>query len=105
MNPGKYRHRIVFLRHVTGRDDYGEPIDLWEPFKTTRASKEPILGKEFFSALTTGTKVDAKFNSRYIPGATDEMRIQHGTEVYEIESAIDIKSLHTELLCYCRKVE
>lgn len=103
-NPGKYRHKITFLKHVTGQDDYGEPIDSWEPFKIAWASKDPLLGNEFFSALSADTKVDVKFNSRYVVGITNDMRIQHGTEVYEILSAIDVKSLHKELLCYCRKV-
>jgi SPP1 family predicted phage head-tail adaptor len=105
INPGKYRHRITFLRHLTGQDEYGELLDTWEPYKTVHASKEPILGNEYFAALTAGTKVEVKFNCRYISGVTNEMRIRHGEETYEILSAIDVKSLHRELLCYCRLVE
>jgi SPP1 family predicted phage head-tail adaptor len=101
-----YRHKIDFLQRITGYDDYGEPIDVWQPFKEgIWASKEPILGNEYFVALTTGTKVEVKFNMRYIPGVTNEMRIQHGEEVYEILSAINVKSLNRELLCYCKLVK
>ena len=105
MNPGKYRHKITFLKHGTGRDDYGEPTDTWEPFKTAWAAVDPLLGNEFFSALTTDNKVKIKFNSRYIAGITNDMRIQHGADVYEILSAINVKSLNRELLCYCRLVK
>jgi SPP1 family predicted phage head-tail adaptor len=104
-NPGDYRHRITFLKHATGQDDYGDPVDMWVPFKSAWASKEPILGNEFFAAMSAGTKVEVKFNCRYFPGVTNAMRIQHGEEIYEILSAIDVKSLHQELLCYCRLVE
>ncbi|MDF2608926.1 MAG: phage head-tail adaptor [Lachnospiraceae bacterium] len=105
INPGKYRYKIEFLVHSSGQDDYGEPIDEWNVLKTAWASKNPILGNEFYTALTTDSKVEIKFNSRYISGITNEMRIKHGTEVYEILSAIDVNSLHQELLCYCKLVK
>lgn len=105
INPGRYRNKIYFLVRTNERDDYGEPVDTWNVFKTAYASKNPILGNEFFTALTTDSKVEIKFNSRYISGITNDMRIQHGTEVYEILSAIDVNSLHEELLCYCRLVK
>lgn len=104
-NPGNYRHKIQFLKHTPGRDKYGEQYDTWEVFKTAWSSKDPILGNEYFTALTTGSKVEVKFNCRYMSGITNDMRIQHDNEVYEILSAIDVKSLHRELLCYCRLVK
>lgn len=104
INPGKYNKKINFLKHVSGQDDYGEPINTWEIFKSVWASKDPLLGNEYFSSFTNNTKVEVKFNTRYIDGIMNEMRIQHGTEIYEILSAIDVKSANVELLCYCRKV-
>lgn len=101
-----YRHKIDFLQRQQGYDDYGEPIDNWIPFKSgIWASKEPLLGNEFFTALTTDNKVEVKFNCRYMAGVTNDMRIRHGNEVYEILSAINVKSLNRELLCYCRLVK
>lgn len=100
-----YRHKIDFLQRAVGQDDYGEPIDTWTSFKAgVWASKEPILGNEYLTSLTTDTKVEVKFNCRYIAGITNDMRIQHGAEVYEILSAINVKSLNRELLCYCKLV-
>lgn len=110
-NPGNYNKRISFLQIKLGadgkpaRDDYGGLTGEYEVFKPAWASKEPLLGNEFFSTLTTDSKVEVKFNTRYIAGITNEMRIQHGTEIYEILSAIDVKSMHKELLCYCRMVK
>ena len=101
-----YRHKIDFLHRVKGRDEYGEPIDDWPIFKGgIWASKDPLLGNEFFSALTTENKVEVKFNMRYVPGITSEMRIKHGDEVYEIiGQPVNVKGLNRELLCYCRLV-
>jgi SPP1 family predicted phage head-tail adaptor len=105
INPGKYKKKINFLVHASGQDDYGDPVDEWNVYKTVWASKDPILGNELYTALTTDSKVEIKFNCRYVSGVTNEMRIQHGTEIYEILSAIDVKSLHVELLCYCKLVK
>lgn len=101
-----YRHKIDFLRRVSGRDEYGEPMDKWEPFETgIWASKDPLLGNEYFNALTVNSKVEVKFNMRYIDGVTNEMRIKHGSDIYEILSAINVKGLGRELLCYCKLVD
>ncbi len=99
------RQRIQFLKRTKEHDKYGEPLDIWETVKAVWASKEPILGNEYFAALTTNTKVEVKFNCRYTPGITNDMRIKHGNEVYEILSAINVKTLNRDLLCYCRLVD
>lgn len=103
-NPGEFRFKIGFLSPPTGQDVYGAPTGSWTVYKTVWASKSPILGNDYFTALTTDTKVEVKFNCRYTPGITNKMRIQHGTETYEILSAIDVMSMHKELICYCRLV-
>ncbi|MDD4564776.1 MAG: phage head closure protein [Eubacteriales bacterium] len=105
MNPGKYRHEITFLQQGTGQDDYGEPTDTWGTFTIAWAAFDPLLGNEFFSALSVESKVEVKFNSRYVAGVTNDMRIQHGGKTYEILSAINVKGLNRELLCYCREVK
>lgn len=101
-----YRHKIDFLYRTTGQDDYGEPVDAWETFKSDIwASKDPLIGNEFFTAFTTDSKVEVKFNMRFVNGVTNDMRIKHGDdEVYEILSAVNVKGLGRELLCYCRLV-
>ena len=76
------------------------------PFKEgVWASKDPLLGNEYFTALTTDSKVEVKFNMHFIKGVTNEMRIRHGEEVYEILSSVNVQSLNRELLCYCKLVK
>lgn len=105
-NPGNFRFKINFLQPSTTKDDYGERVDTWSVFKTgIWASKEPLLGNEYLTSLTTDTKVEVKFRLRYIDGITNSMRIQHGSEIYEILSAINVKSLNHELLCYCKLID
>lgn len=103
-----YRHKIDVMKRIYGRDDYGDPIDKWEVLEGGSgiwASKDPLLGNEYFNALTTNTKVEVKFNMRYIEGINNFMRIRHGEELYEILSAVNVKSLNRELLCYCKLVD
>lgn len=100
-----YRHKIVFLESRGGSDKFGEPKDNWKEVTSVWASVSPLLGNELFSALTTDTKVEVKFNCRYIPGITNDMRIQYNGKKYEILSAINVKELNRELLCYCRLVK
>lgn len=103
-----YRHKITFLEWGKGKDEYGDPIETWTPIEDKVgiwASKDPLIGKEFFSALTTDNKVEVKFNMRYIPDITSAMRIQHGNDVFEIiGEPVNVKGLNRELLCYCRLV-
>lgn len=102
-----YRHKIDFLQQVSGRDEYGEPLDDWDDFKAgIWASYDPLLGNEFFTAQTTDNKVEAKFNMRYIPDITSEMRIRFNGQDYEIiGQPVNVKGLNRELLCYCKLVK
>jgi SPP1 family predicted phage head-tail adaptor len=92
---------------VTGQDDYGEPIDSWEVFKGNLwASKEPIIGKEFYSALTNDVQIDAKFLTGYFPGTDSTMRLRHNENTYEIiGEPVNISDKNMELLFYCRLVK
>ena len=58
MKKRDYRHKIDLLEQADGYDDYGELVDTWMPFKEgVWASKDPLLGNEYFTTLTTDSKV------------------------------------------------
>lgn len=101
------RHKVDILVHDTGQDDYGDPIDTWNVFKGgVWASKEPIIGKEFYTALTTDVQIDAKFLTGYFPGTNSTMRLKNGDCTYEIiGEPINIGDRNMELLFYCRLVK
>lgn len=105
-NPGELNIRITFLKRVTGQDEYGEPYDEWQPFKNAWASKFDLMGTDFYASQTTDTKIEVKFTCRYDKNITKYMRVQCGSETYEIVGVpIDIDNKHRELLCYCRLVK
>ncbi len=97
---GELRNRITIQK----KED-----ETWNDFVTVWASKDPILGKEYFAAEQAQSEVEFKFRCRYIAGVANdereyEMRIVHGEKKYKILSAINVKSLNWELLMYCKKV-
>ena len=101
------RHKIDILKHSTGQDDYGEPVDDWIVFKGgVWASKEDVIGKEFYSSLATENSVEKKFTTGYIKGIKSEMRIKFGDDVYEIiGNPVNMGDRNIELLFYCRLVK
>ena len=101
------RSKITILAQQDGFDPEGEPLDNWLPvvgLADLWASREPLLGNEFFAAQQTQSKAEVKFRTYYVPGVTNEMRAQDSEGIYEILSAINVKNLNRELLMYCRKV-
>jgi SPP1 family predicted phage head-tail adaptor len=101
-----YRYKIDFLHFTKEQDDFGEQTDTWKTFKSgIWASVEPLLGTELFTAFTANSKIEVKFNMRYITGIDNTMRIKYNNDVYEILSVVNVKGLNRELLCYCRMVK
>ena len=99
------RSKITFLNPPSGQDDYGAPNTTWTTHKADIwASKEPLLGNEYLTAESTNSKVEVKFRTRYFTGPNNTMQIQHGTKIYQILSAINVKSLNREWLFYCKLV-
>jgi len=99
------RHKIDILSPPSGQDDYGEPLVIWSTYKSRIwASKQPILGNEYFAALTTSTRVEVKFNTGYINDVSRKMRIKHNNDIYEILDVINVDSRNMELLYYCKLV-
>ncbi|MDF2510465.1 MAG: head-tail adaptor protein [Herbinix sp.] len=105
-NPGELSSRISFLEKVPGQDDYGDPIDVWNLFKSAWAKKFDLIGTDFYAAQTSDTKIEVKFTCRYTKGITKYMRVQHGSDIYEIVGVpIDVDDEHAQLLIYCKAVQ
>ncbi|HZG83835.1 phage head closure protein [Paenibacillus sp.] len=108
MLAGRLRHKIVIKSPPTTRNSYGEqpaPDAEWTVFATVWASKEPLLGREYFAAEAAQSRVEVKFRIRYRDGINNTMRIVHGDDEYEILSAIDVQGLKREMLVYVKRVD
>jgi SPP1 family predicted phage head-tail adaptor len=106
------RHKIDILQAKLGadgkpeKDEFGELTGVYEVYKSNVwAEKQGVVGSEFYSSLTTGNKVDVKFETGYVQGITSEMRIKHSNDLYEIIGPpINIGDKNLKLLFYCRAV-
>lgn len=100
------RQKITIQSRATTQNGYGESSDTWVTFLAdVWASKEQLLGNEYYTAESTKSKVEVKFRTHFFAGVQNEMRIVHGSETYDILSAINPKTLNRELLMYCRRAE
>ena len=99
-------HKITIKSLSNSQDIYGDSANAWLDYATdVWSSKEQLLGNEYYTAESTKSKVEVKFRTHFIDGVQNEMRVHHGSEVYDILSAINVKSLNRELLMYCKKVD
>jgi SPP1 family predicted phage head-tail adaptor len=105
MGAGVFRESVQIQSPPTGRDEYGAPIKgaLWNTFLTTRASYEPLVGRELFTAEQAGSQVDVRFRIRYRAGITNNFRVLYRGISYQILYPIEIGN-RQELLLYCKKV-
>lgn len=103
---GKLRHVITIKYLKPTKSSFGgDNTQEWIDFiSSMRASKEPLIGKEYFQASAVQSLVEVKFRTRYRSGITNAMRIYHGNEVYEIISVVNVQGLNKEMLFYCKLV-
>lgn len=96
-----YPHKITFLEYRTIKDDEGIQRKEWIPFKNIWANRTNLHGREYFQAQQAQSKATVKFNTRYIPGIKNDMRIKHGEEVFNIVYQDNIKCLNREIEFLC----
>jgi SPP1 family predicted phage head-tail adaptor len=104
INPGEYRHIIIFQKKSGVQNSYGENTDDWTDFLKTRVGIYPISGKEVFSAETINSEVSHKVNMRYMPGITPDLRIKFGDRFFSIMSVINFQERNIELQLLCKEL-
>lgn len=82
---GKLRHIIKIQRPVVVQSSDGSVSETWEDVYKLYASIEPLSAKEYLAAATTEHKVTCRIVIRYKAGLTSNMRVLHGSKVYNIE--------------------
>lgn len=89
MRLGPLRHRVTFQARKTGRDEYGQPVEGWDPVVTVWASVEPISGRELLSAQQVQAAVTHRIRCRYQTGLAASQRIVFGARYFDIQSLIN----------------
>lgn len=84
LDPGELRHRITIQRPVTAQDlETGATTTNWVAVATNIAAAiKPVSVREFVAAQAMQSQVTARIVIRYMPGLTAQMRILHGSRIY-----------------------
>jgi SPP1 family predicted phage head-tail adaptor len=80
----RLRHRITIQRPITQQDpETGQLTTNWVAVATNIAAAiEPSSVREFVAAQAMQSQVIARIVIRYRPGLTAQMRILHGSRIY-----------------------
>jgi SPP1 family predicted phage head-tail adaptor len=84
LDPGKLRHRITIQKPVTQQNpETGQSTTNWvNVVQDIAAAIEPLSVREFVAAQAMQSQVTARIVIRYRPGLTAQMRILHGSRIY-----------------------
>ncbi len=98
MRAGRMREQIVIQSVSEARTSTGAIDPTWSTFATVRCAVKPLVGREYFAAQAVNTANQVEFRIRYLSGVTTKMRISHDSKIYDIQSVIDIRDIHRELV-------
>jgi len=104
MNPGKMNQRIEIWSVTRSRGAQGGWEETWALYKTRWASVQLTKAQEKFKGGQIQNPVDALFRIRYVSGITEEMRIRHDGNHYEILSVINPEEANRELEIAGKKI-
>lgn len=91
MQAGALDRRIT-IEQITGEtlDANNAAVPTWGTFAERWAKKIDLKGREIDVAAVFQGEVDTEFKIRWLAGLKNEMRIQYGGRVYDIEGFVDI---------------
>lgn len=105
MNIGGYRHRVKIEQVTSTQNTYGERVETWTKYLDTWARIEPLQGREYWNAKQDVSEVNTKITMRYQAGVVPAMRVVNNTtDIYDIESVINVKNANRELQLMCKQV-
>ena len=104
MKAGQLDQRVTVERFTSTEDELGQPIQTWAPLFTCWAAVEPLTGREYLAAAALVSEVTARIRMRFRPWMTAQDRVVHNGTTYGIESLVDVRSDHRELVLMCKAV-
>lgn len=104
MDPGLMRHKIRVQKAKPGKNEFGEPDNVWEDVASIRASISPVSGREFMAVMQPHSEVTHKIVIRYNRNVTPQMRVVFGSRVFDILHIIDPWEMHQQMTLMCREV-
>ena len=97
--------RIDFQRFELVEDPVtGYRTEEWNTYASAFAKVEPLVGREYFSAMAEQAEDSIKVTIRYQAGIKPADRMLLAGEPWDIKSIQNIKFRNRELLLYCKRI-
>lgn len=95
-------NRVVSIRErSTQRDAAGQPVETWTEVASVWASIRHPRGAEFIRAEKDVSIVQASIRIRRRTDVRADMRVHHGSTIYEIRAVLpdEVSREHVDLVC------
>ncbi|ALC80445.1 phage head closure protein [Bacillus gobiensis] len=106
MNPGKFRHRIIFQQINPGAvDEEGFPLPdgQWADVMKAWAMAKTVSGREYHEASATQNERTTRFIIRYRNGLSEDMRVKYQDRIFEIEAILPDDEVRKTLTVVCKE--
>ncbi|MBV2138577.1 MAG: phage head closure protein [Candidatus Thiodiazotropha sp. (ex Ctena orbiculata)] len=100
---GRLKYRIQIQQPDVNRSTAGEPVKNWVKFAEVRADIYDINGREFFGANQVNSEVTTKIVMRFKKGITPDMRVIHGTDIYQIVAVLNQSNSRQPTMLLCKR--
>lgn len=89
---GSLDRRIVIESRSVTRSESGEETETWATFATVWARKQPMTGREFYSAggAQNVPAETARFTVRWLTGITAQHRVVEGGKTWNIRNVAEL---------------
>lgn len=91
--------KVVIKAPDSTRDANGQPTPTYVDFATLWASIEDLSGREFVAANATQNSALTRIGIDYIEGIEANMRVVHGSTIYNIEAVLGQDKRSLMLMC------
>ena len=85
---GQLRNRVTLQARVAGQDDWGQPVEQWQPTATCWADVRLVSGMEAAKAGAEISRARASVRIRYRDGVHSGMRALIAGAVYDIKAVL-----------------
>lgn len=102
MRAGLMKHRVTFQSKTSTPDTgSGGIVETWADYLTCRVQIISLAGNELLAAQAVHAKANVKVKRRYDDSITPQLRMVHGSVIYDIHSVSPVPDSHGDMTIIC----
>ena len=100
----EFNQSINIEQRTSSQDELGQPIETWSLVAAIRANIKHVSGLSAIRGDADVSTVKSSIRIRYMAGIDAGMRVVHGSDIYDIQSALVNKpDRYIDLVCEATK--